>query len=97
MRRQGQCETCVRWSRQGGSILPAVEGCGWLAEYDAQPLSGALGMLLPVLAQLAARDRCCPGHLEVNADDMPDAYLAVDLRRTPSGAQGLKAQHAMRS
>jgi hypothetical protein len=54
-------------------------------------------MLLPVLAQLAARDRCCPGHLEANADDMPDAYLAVDLRRTPSGVQGLKAQHAMRS
>ena len=67
MSRQGQCKTCVRWSRQGGSILPAVEGCGWLAEHGAQPLSGALGMLLPVLAQLAARDRCCPGHLEVNA------------------------------
>jgi hypothetical protein len=50
-----------------------------------------------VLAQLAARDRCCPGHLEANADDMPDAYLAVDLRRMPSGGQGLKAQHAMRS
>ena len=77
--------------------MPAVEGWGWLAERDAQPLSGALGMLLPVLAQLAARDRCCPGHLEANAEDMPDAYLAVDLRRTPSGVQGLKAQHAMRS
>ena len=95
MTRQGQCVTCVRWARQGGSILPAVEGCGWLADHDARPLSGALRMLLPVLAQIAARDG--PGHLEANADDMPDAYLAVDLRRTPSGVQGLKAQHAMRS
>lgn len=97
MSRQGQCGTCVRWARQGGSILPVVEGCGWLDEQDAQPLSGALGMLLPVLAQIAAREQCCPGHLEANADDMPDAYLAADLPRRPSGGQGLKAQHAMRS
>ncbi len=97
MSRQGQCETCVRWSRQGGSILPAVEGCGWLAEHDAQPLSGALAMLLPVLAQIAAREHCCPGHLEANAGDMPEAYIAVDLARRPSDGQGLKVQHAMRS
>ena len=49
MTRQGQCVTCVRWARQGGSILPAVEGCGWLADHDARPLSGAVRMLLPVL------------------------------------------------
>ena len=58
---------------------------------------GLAALAAPVLAQLAARDRCCPGHLEANADDMPDAYLAADLRRMPSGGQGLKAQHAMRS
>jgi len=97
MSRRGQCETCVRWARQGGSILPVVEGCGWLAEQEVQPLSGALGMLLPVLAQIAAREQCCPGHLEANADDMPDSYLAMDLPREPSAGPGLKAQHAVQS
>ena len=97
MTRQGQCVTCVRWARQGGSILPAVEGCGWLADHDARPLSGALRMLLPVLAQIAARDGCCPGHLEAKLADMPDAYLAADLPREASAGPGLMAQQAMRS
>ena len=52
---------------------------------------------LPVLAQIAARDGCCPGHLEAKLADMPDAYLAADLPREASAGPGLMAQHAMRS
>ena len=93
MTRQGQCVTCVRWARQGGSILPAAEG----SRSPPDSLSGALRMLLPVLAQIAARDGCCPGHVEAKVADMPDAYLAADLPREASAGPGLMAQHAMRS
>ena len=97
MTRQGQCVTCVRWARQGGSILPAVEGCGWLADNDAPPPSGGVRVLVPGVAQIPARDGCCAGHVVAKVADMPDAYLAADLPREASAGPGLMAQHAMRS
>ena len=67
MTRQGQCVTCVRWARQGGSILPAVEGCGWLADHDARPLSGALRMLLYLAADLPREASAGPGLMAQHA------------------------------
>lgn len=79
MRRSGQCETCLRWVRCGGSVLPAVEGCGWIAGLDIEALPSAVTLLMPALARIAAREGVCPGHLVLDATGMPDAYRSQDL------------------
>ncbi len=90
MRRSGQCETCLRWVRSGGSVLPAVEGCGWLASPDIEALPIAVTLLMPALARLAAREGACPGHLVSDVISMPDAYRSQDLERVVGGLTGLE-------
>ena len=90
MRRSGQCETCLRWGRSGGSVLPAVEGCGWLAGPDIEALPTAVTLLMPALARLAAREGACPGHLVFDAISMPDAYRSQDLEPVVGGPNGLE-------
>ena len=90
MRRSGQCETCLRWVRRGGSVLPAVEGCGWIAGPDIEALPIAVTLLLPALARIAAREGVCPGHLVLDATSMPDAYRSKDLEPVVGGRTGLE-------
>lgn len=90
MRRSGQCETCLRWVRSGGFVLPAVEGCGWIAGPDIEALPIAVTLLMPALARIVAREGACPGHLVSDATCMPDAYLSQDLEPGVSGRTGLE-------
>lgn len=90
MRRSGQCETCLRWVRSGGCVLPAVEGCGWIAGPDIEALPIAVRLLLPALARIVAREGACPGHLVFDATSMPDAYRSLDLEPAVGGRTGLE-------
>lgn len=94
MRRSGQCETCLRWVRSGGSVLPAVEGCGWIEGPGIGALPDAVALLMPVLARIAAREGVCPGHLVSDAISMPDAYRSQDLEATVGGRSGLEGAGA---
>ncbi len=99
MRRSGQCETCLRWVRSGGCVLPAVEGCGWIAGPDIEALPIAVRLLMPALARLVAREGTCPGHLVFDETSMPDAYRSKDLEPAVGGrtGQGLKVSGQVRS
>jgi hypothetical protein len=100
MRRSGQCETCLRWVRSGGSVLPAVEGCGWIDDPGIRALPVAVALLMPVLARIAAREGVCPGHLVFDAISMPDAYRSQDLEAAvaePSGLEGAGAGAILRT
>lgn len=90
MRYSGQCETCLRWVRRGGCVLPAVEGCGWIAGPDIEALPSAVTLLMPVLAGIAAREGVCPGHLVLDETSMPDAYRSQDLEPVVGGRTGVE-------
>jgi hypothetical protein len=90
MRRSGQCETCLRWVRSGGFVLPAVEGCSWIAGPDIEALPVAVTLLMPALARILAREGACPGHLVFDATSMPDAYLSQNLEPAVGGRTGLE-------
>ena len=90
MRRSGPCETCLRWVRSGGSVLPAVEGCGWITGPDIKALPIAVTLLLPELARIVAREGACPGHLVFDATSMPNAYRSQDREPDASGRTGLE-------
>ncbi len=93
MKAAGQCASCLRWRRSSGTILPAVEGCHWIADEEGRSLSLGVQELLQVLATLAAREGLCPGHQPVDAALMPDCYRAADL---PLAASGIGQRKAMR-
>lgn len=80
----------MRWGRSGGSVLPAVEGCNWIAGPGIEALPIAVTLLMPALARIAAREGACPGHLVFDAISMPDAYRSQDLEPVVGGRTGLE-------
>lgn len=89
MRQMGQCDSCVHWGRRGGTVLPAVEGCSWIADPGLDQLPTVLKLLLPALARIAAREGVCPGHLVFDASSMPDAFRSHDIEPARCNRTGL--------
>jgi hypothetical protein len=90
-----QCSDCVRWTIRGGSVLPPVVGCTWIAGDDDQVTT-----LMAAVAMHLARAGECPGRVAVDVHAMPDSYRAADLPRgggsLAEGAPGerLEDEHA---